>query len=233
MANTRTRDDARTVATLRLLHEKLDACVACPNMIRPVVHGPAIASRVYAIGQAPGPHEGKFGRPFAWTAGKTLFGWFEKAFGIDEATYRARVYLAAVARCFPGKEKGGADRKPSPLEIQTCQPFIAGEIVALQPDLVVPIGLVAIEQVIGRKVQLKEVVGEVLRVKFHGREVDVICLPHPSGASTWHRVEPGITLLRTALGVLGDHPAWRSTFPEFFKASQGTPRVWHGRADRE
>lgn len=183
-------------------------------MIGPVVHGPAIASRVYAIGQAPGPHEGKFGKPFAWTAGKTLFGWFQKAYGIDEEAFRARVYFAAVARCFPGKVKGGADRKPDPLEILNCRPFIAAEVEALQPDLVIPIGLVAIEQVIARKVQLKDVVGETLRVTFHGREVDVICLPHPSGASTWHRVEPGIGLLQKALRVLGEHPAWRETFPD-------------------
>lgn len=193
-------------------------------MIGPVVHGPAIASRVYAIGQAPGPHEGKFGKPFAWTAGKTLFGWLEKACGIDEETFRSRVYFAAVARCFPGKEKGGADRKPDALEILACRPFIVSEVEALQPELVVPIGLVAIEQVIGRKVQLKEVVGETLRVPFHGREVDVICLPHPSGASTWHRVEPGLTLLPKALRVLGEHPAWRETFPEYFKAPKGSRR---------
>src|ERR1019366_2814913 len=91
---------------LTLLQAELAACRACPNMVGPVVHGPPVVSRVLLIGQAPGPREGSFGRPFAWTAGKTMFKWFEESLGVDEATFRARVYMAAVARCFPGKAKG-------------------------------------------------------------------------------------------------------------------------------
>lgn len=206
---------------LRVLHAELDACTACPDMIRPVVHGPAVASRIYALGQAPGPHEAKFGRPFAWTAGKTMFRWFGEAFGIDEETWRERVYLAAVARCFPGKDKGGGDRKPSPAEVSNCQPFIRGEVRILKPELVVPIGTVAIEQILPgvKKLQLKELVGTQHRAVFHGAEVDVICLPHPSGASTWHRTEPGISLLKKALALLGEHPTWRATFPEYVAKS--------------
>ncbi|MBK6532091.1 MAG: hypothetical protein IPF99_21565 [Deltaproteobacteria bacterium] len=85
------------------VHRELAACRACPAMIGPVVHGPAVMSRVLLVGQGARPREGGFGRPFAWTAGKTLFGWFESAHGVDEATFRDRVYIAAVARCFPGK----------------------------------------------------------------------------------------------------------------------------------
>ncbi len=181
-------------------------------MIRPVVHGPPVVSRIYALGQAPGPHEAKFGRPFAWTAGKTMFRWFERTLGVDEATFRARVYMAAVARCFPGKERGGGDRKPDPGEIERCREFIAGEVAILRPRLVIPIGALAIEQVLGRKAPLAETVGRPLRARFHGDEVDVIALPHPSGASTWHRTEPGIGLLAEALALLGRHPEWRRAF---------------------
>jgi uracil-DNA glycosylase len=38
----------------------------------------------------------------------------------------------------------------------------------------------------------------------------VLPLPHPSGASPWHRVEPGKTLLADALRLLAEHPAVRS-----------------------
>jgi uracil-DNA glycosylase len=44
--------------------------------------------------------------------------------------------------------------------------------------------------------------------------VDVIPLPHPSGASTWFKVEPGKTLLGEALARLGAHPEIRKAFPE-------------------
>src|SRR5690349_2936141 len=118
-------------------------------MIGPVVHGPAIETPVMLIGQAPGPHEGKHGRPFAWTAGKTLFRWFAEATGADEATIRERVYFAAVARCFPGKAKGGGDRRPNPTEIESCKRFLSRETQILKPKLVIPVGTLAIAEVLG------------------------------------------------------------------------------------
>jgi uracil-DNA glycosylase len=39
---------------------------------------------------------------------------------------------------------------------------------------------------------------------------DIAPLPHPSGASTWQYTEPGKTLLRKALALIGEHRAWRS-----------------------
>lgn len=197
---------------LAAVHARMDACRACPKMTGPAIHGPAILSRVLAIGQAPGPHEGRFGKPFAWTAGKTLFTWFE-SIGVDENAYRAKVYMAAVARCFPGKDRGGGDRKPDPLEIVNCRTFIEEEVAILKPRLVIPIGLVAIEQILGRKVVLVEVVGKPMEATWHGARVDLLCLPHPSGLSTWYRTEPGKTMLRKALARIAAHPEWRRTFP--------------------
>jgi len=181
-------------------------------MIRPVVHGPPVDSRVMLIGQAPGPREGSFGRPFAWTAGKTMFRWFEGSLGVDEETFRARVYIAAVARCFPGKASGGGDRRPDADEIGRCRTYLEREVAALEPELVLPVGTLAIEQVLGvdGKRPLKELVGTTHRGVYHGREVDIVPLPHPSGASTWHRVEPGKTLLGEALAIVAAHPAMRA-----------------------
>ena len=202
------KDRARA---LRLLHAELDACSRCPKMIGPVVHGPPVLSRVLLVGQAPGPHEGKFGKPFAWTAGKTLFRWFEGALGLGEERFRASVYMAAVARCFPGKAAGGGDRRPDPDEIAACRGYLEREVEALEPELVLPVGSLAIEQVTGHKGKLDAIVGTVRRARYHGREVDVIALPHPSGASTWHRTEPGKTLLARALEELARHPTMRAT----------------------
>ncbi len=195
-------------ALLRL-HQELDACTLCPKMIGPVVHGPPVNSRVMLIGQAPGPHEGKFGRPFAWTAGKTMFKWFNQSFGVTEERFRERVYMAAVARCFPGKAPAGGDRKPEPTEIQNCMSYLKRETAILEPELIIPVGTMAITEVLQYKGKLDAIVGTVRRAEYHGREVDVIALPHPSGASTWHRTEPGKTLLPKALRLLGKHPAMK------------------------
>lgn len=177
-------------------------------MIGPVVHGPANLSRVMLIGQAPGPREGELGRPFAWTAGRTLFRWFAAATGVDEASFRAGVYISAVARCFPGKAPGGGDRRPDREEIGRCQRFLSREVQILRPELVIPVGGLAIEQVLAHKGPLVEVIGAQRRVRYHEVEVDVVALPHPSGVSTWHRVEPGITLLARALELIAHHPTF-------------------------
>jgi len=199
----------RRQRALRVMHAELGACRACPKMIGPVVHGPPVASRVILVGQAPGPREGSFGRPFAWTAGRTMFRWFEEALGVDEATFRARVYMAAVARCFPGKARGGGDRKPDGEEIGRCRTWLEREAAILEPELVLAVGTLAIEQVLGEKAPLAEIVGTTRRARWHGREVDVVALPHPSGASPWHKIEPGKTLLARALKRVASHPAMR------------------------
>lgn len=183
------------------------ACRLCPAMIGPVVTPRPVVGTVYLAGQAPGPHEGALGRPFAWTAGKTLFRWFE-TIGVDEETFRSRAFLSAVCRCFPGKTAAGGDRVPSPAEVDACARWMQREIDLLQPELIVAVGRVAIERFLD-KAPLAELVGRVHRVVAFGHECDVIPLPHPSGASTWFRTEPGRTLTAQALRRLGAHPAWR------------------------
>jgi uracil-DNA glycosylase len=187
---------------------RLATCTACPNMIGPPVSGVPLLSPVMLIGQAPGNKEGPAGKPFAWTAGKTLFKWFA-SIGHDEDAIRARVYMAAVCRCFPGKDPKGGDRVPAPDEIARCSQFLAAELALVRPRLIIPVGKLAIAQVLPEASQLIEVVGRIHRTTLHGHEVDVAPLPHPSGASTWHRTEPGQTLLAGALAAIARHPAWR------------------------
>ena len=71
-------------AALEAVHRDIRA-LQLPGLVGPAVHGPPVVSRVFLLGQAPGPHEARFGRPFAWTAGKTLFAWMQRALGAPEA----------------------------------------------------------------------------------------------------------------------------------------------------
>ena len=119
--------------------------------------------------------------------------------------------MAAVCRCFPGKAKsGGGDRVPSELEIERCSKHLARELQLLTPRLVIPVGKLAIAQLVPSAGQLVDIVGTRQRVERAGTVFDVIALPHPSGASTWHRREPGKGLLARALAELARHPAWRA-----------------------
>lgn len=188
---------------------KLSTCRLCPRMQRPVVVGRPVASRVILVGQAPGDKEPKFGRPFAWTAGRTLFKWFQEALGWTEDETRERIYFAAVCRCFPGKKETGGDRVPSDDEIANCQRWLAAEIELLRPALVLPVGKLAITQFMP-PAPLNNIIGQAFPIVYRGHAMDCIPLPHPSGASPWHRMEPGRTLLRRALALVARHEAVRA-----------------------
>jgi uracil-DNA glycosylase len=185
---------------------QLRACTACPKMIGPSVVGTPVISPVMLVGQAPGVKEGPAGKPFAWTAGKTLFQWFA-TIGLSEDLFREHVYMAAVARCFPGKAKTG-DRVPDAEEIERCGEHLATEARLIKPQLVIPVGKLAIAQFIPDVDKLVDIIGSTHRVSFGGVTTDMIALPHPSGASTWHRTEPGKTLLVRALALISQHDAW-------------------------
>lgn len=201
--------EGSTKRRLRAHQTVLSQCRRCPEVVPPVVVGHPAVSRVMLLGQAPGVHEGPRGRPFAHTAGRTLFRWFA-SIGVDEEAFRERVYMAAVLRCFPGKAaRSGGDRVPSREEVARCAHWLHAEIQLLAPSLVIAVGKLAIAQLLQRKsFKLDAVVGPLHRTTFHGRELDWVALPHPSGLSAWPKTEPGKGLLAQALDSLAKHPAF-------------------------
>ena len=184
-------------------------CRRCPRMQSTPVSGGAVLSNVMLIGQAPGPREPVLQRPFAFTAGKTMFRWFEQFCGLSESAVRSTIYFAAVCRCFPGKTPAGGDRVPAPDEVQNCSSWMDEEIKILKPRLVIPVGRLAIAQFIDCR-KLEDVIGRGFRVERAGHRLDLIPLPHPSGASPWHKISPGKELLEKAMRKIARHPAIRS-----------------------
>ena len=193
------------IETLSAIHRDIKVCRACPNMCGAPVHGPAIETDIMLVGQAPGPHEGKFGKPFAYTSGKTLFKWFQ-SIGVEEESFRSHVYITATARCFPGKS-GKGDRVPSRQEIDMCAAHVSKEVSVIKPKLIIAVGRLAITEVLGpltfpKSKNLSEVVGKKFQAEFHGHKADVVCLPHPSGVSRWPRSEEGSKKLALALELI-------------------------------
>jgi len=188
--------------------DALRACRKCPKMQSNPISGGPVLSRVMLVGQAPGVKEPILGRPFAWTAGKAMFKWFELEAGVAEQEFRSTVYMAAVCRCFPGKNSEGGDRVPSKEEVAHCGAWLRAEIDLLRPRLVIAVGKLAIGQFVSELPILTELVGKVVRVEKYNSRFDLVPLPHPSGASPWHRIEPGKTLTKQALALIANHPAW-------------------------
>lgn len=207
MSNLKTR--------LKKHQQQLSQCELCPDMQGPPVFGKANPSKILLVGQAPGFKEIEVHKPFAWTAGKTLFGWFEQI-DVTEEKFRETVYMTAMCRCFPGKFKNGVrlktgDRVPTKQELKNCQQWLASEIKMLSPELIIPVGKLAISHFIEFK-KLTEVIGLEHHVTLNEKEVSVIPLPHPSGASTWPRTEPGKSLLDRAIKKIAEHTCWREVF---------------------
>jgi uracil-DNA glycosylase len=80
------------------------------------------------------------------------------------------------------------------------------EIEILRPRLIIPVGRLAIMQFIDCA-KLEKVIGHRFRVERAGHCFDVIPLPHPSGASPWHKIAPGKELLGRALRLIARHSA--------------------------
>jgi uracil-DNA glycosylase len=195
---------------LSKIHADLKTCQKCQRVCGTPVHGPPVTGPIMLIGQAPGVHEASRGRPFAHTAGKTLFKWLGSVTGSSEEDLRELIYFAAVARCFPGKAlKGGGDREPDREEIENCRPFLVREVQTIKPKLILAVGRLAISEVLGarlfpRGTPLADVVGKTFELNYHGVKVEVLPLPHPSGVSRWPQTEPGKTKLTQALKIFAE-----------------------------
>ncbi len=189
-------------------------CRKCPTVEPPpVAAAPArgVRPRVILVGQAPGPREVGAQRPFAFTAGTRLFSWFERL-GVPEEELRARVFIAAVIRCFPGRAPQGGDRVPAPPEIANCAPYLEREIDLLRPATILPVGQLAIAKFLPKPAPLDERVGKVFPGERGDVRFDVIPLPHPSGRSTWLVKKENQERLEQALAAIAASRGWIETF---------------------
>jgi uracil-DNA glycosylase len=175
---TRRRSSYRSFASLQ---RDLSACRACiesgfPLESLPVVNE-FVGQRAYMYGQAPGVVEGAERRPWRGRAGKTMRRWLE----LDEDEFYASFYCASVTRCYPGRSPSGrGDRTPTPREQKLCSFWRDWELKLLRPQLIVPVGGLAIRRLLGLS-RLTACIG--LTYEHDGAKV--IPLPHPSGASGW------------------------------------------------
>ncbi len=206
------KDLAERRAQLDALREQIAVCRACLDAgywvyPRPIYSG-HVDARIMIIGQAPGVTEVEAGRPFNAGSGKRLFQWLAGA-GIEEDWFRRTQYMTSVTKCYPGRAKSGSgDRAPSRKEQLLCRPFLEAEIALVDPELILPVGRLAINMFYPSKAKLGEIIGT--HKKVDGRWI--VPLPHPSGASRWHQSEANRVLVRQAVALIAEHI--RRMFPE-------------------
>ena len=107
------------------------------------------------IGEAPGADEDKQGEPFVGRAGQLLTK-IIKAMG----SAREDVYIANILKCRPDMPSGSfGNRVPTPLEMQTCRPYLVEQIDIIQPKVLVALGAVAVEGLLGTRGPMRELRG--------------------------------------------------------------------------
>jgi DNA polymerase len=109
--------------------------------------GPGNAEAMF-VGEQPGDQEDKLGHPFVGPAGKLLDRAFADA-GID----REQVYLTNVVKHFKWVARGKRriHQKPKWSEVAACRPWLEAELAAVQPRVLVCLGAVAAQTLLGRE----------------------------------------------------------------------------------
>jgi uracil-DNA glycosylase family 4 len=174
----------RGPATLRKLQAACSACHVCVDAGIIPEANPTFSGQwgapFFLVGQAPGPAERESRRPFSGRAGKELDRWMLRAGFASSEEFRRLTYIAALMRCFPGRNRAGTgDLRPPPAAVANCAHWLDAELELLQPRVLILVGQLAIARFLGPDT-LEERVG-----KTFGKQPVMVPLPHPSGQSRW------------------------------------------------
>jgi uracil-DNA glycosylase family 4 len=151
----------------------------------------------FLVGQAPGPVERESRRPFSGRAGKELDRWMVRAGFESPEEFRRLTYIAALMRCFPGRNAAGTgDLKPPPAAVANCSHWLDAELRILKPQAMILVGQLAIARFLGPG-PLEDRVGHAF-----GERPVTVPLPHPSGQSRWLNDQANRDRLASALALL-------------------------------
>ncbi|GCE10877.1 uracil-DNA glycosylase [Tengunoibacter tsumagoiensis] len=116
-------------------------CKLCNGRTRAVPGEGNPQARILFIGEGPGFHEDKQGRPFVGPAGQFLD---ELLASIN--LQRKDVFITNVVKCRPPN-----NRDPEPEEIQACSEYLDRQIAAMQPRVIVTLGRFSMAKFFGNE----------------------------------------------------------------------------------
>jgi uracil-DNA glycosylase family 4 len=157
--------------TLAELRQTLGVCQRCPlsQSRTNLVYGSGNPdAELMFVGEAPGRAEDAQGLPFVGPAGHLLDDMLA-GIGLD----REDVYITNVVKCRPP-----GNRDPLPLEIETCSPFLTGQIELIKPKIICELGRIAAGVMMGREIKITRIHGQ----KFLGRGYLNVPVFHPAAA---------------------------------------------------
>lgn len=129
------------------------------------------AAEVMLIGEAPGAHEDRQGKPFVGPSGKLLDRMLA-CIGLD----RSKVYITNVIYWRPP-----GNRSPTAAEIAACQPFLERQIELLRPRLIVFVGSIAARALLGLTEGVTKLRGRDYRYQLaDGSSLPALVMFHPA-----------------------------------------------------
>ncbi|SCX83823.1 DNA polymerase [Thiohalorhabdus denitrificans] len=156
---------------LAALREEVAGCTACPlheSRTQTVFGVGDPHARVMFVGEAPGGEEDRRGEPFVGRAGQLLDAMLA-SLGLDRK--EGGVFIANVLKCRPPN-----NRDPKPEEVAQCAGYLRRQIELVQPRVLVALGRVAAQQLLGSQQPLARLRGQEHR--FH--ETPVLVTYHPA-----------------------------------------------------
>ena len=141
------------------IRERVRVCTKCPHLAcsrTQTVFGVGNPdAELMFIGEAPGADEDKQGEPFVGRAGQLLTRIIE-TMGFT----RQEVYIANILKCRPDTPSSSfGNRPPTPREMQTCRPYLLEQIDVIEPKVLVALGAVAVEGLLGTRGTMRELRG--------------------------------------------------------------------------
>ncbi len=166
-------------------------CGLCETRTQTVFGTGDRKARLMVIGEAPGAEEDRQGEPFVGRAGQLLNSMLRAA-GFE----RGEVYIANVLKCRPPQ-----NRDPTPEESGRCMPYLRRQIELVSPAVILCVGRIAAQRLLGTDATLARLRGRVHRLDG----VPVVVTYHPA----YLLRSPGEKRkswddLKLALGVLAD-----------------------------
>jgi DNA polymerase len=163
---------AETAREWHQLLEEVRHCTLCPlhaTRTQGVLGVGPKRSDWLVIGEAPGAEEDRRGEPFVGAAGQLLDAML-RAIGLDR---RTNVYIANVLKSRPPN-----NRDPRPEEVEACLPYLVRQIALLQPKIMLAVGRIAAQNLLGTDAPLGRLRGQVHH--FGERQTPLVVTYHPA-----------------------------------------------------
>jgi DNA polymerase len=131
--------------------------------------GPADAALLF-VGEGPGEQEDENGEPFVGRSGDVL----EEAL-TEAGLLREDVRITNCVRCRPPE-----NRDPTAAELTNCRSYLEQEIEAVDPELLVTLGKVPSQHLLGREVAVTGAAGNVVDARIGGTARRLLICVHPA-----------------------------------------------------